>query len=76
ADVNKSGSLSVTDAVAISQLVLAKINGFPSNKQWRFFFEHNGQIVELANTSITFNQTVTLNITGVKTGDVNQNWKP
>ena len=68
ADVNNSGSLSVTDMVQITNVILERLEGFPSGQVWMF-----------DPPSLFINPQAppnTTQITGVKTGDTNGSANP
>lgn len=68
ADVNNSGSLSVTDMVQITNVILERLDGFPSGEVW--MFDPPSLFI---NPQAPPNST---QITGVKTGDTNGSANP
>ncbi len=68
ADANQNGSLSVSDIVIITNVLLERINNFPGGKSWIF-----------QPATLTIDPTSSANsfmITGIKLGDTNGNADP
>jgi len=64
ADANSSGSVTTLDMVTIQRLILNQIPSFPNGQSW-IYIPDQSIINDFSNPNIT------INITGVKRGDVN-----
>ena len=80
ADVNKDGKVSGLDVVQMRQLILNKIDQFPSNDSWRFIDENHRMPEDLNPLKNGFPESylvqelvgdMEINFTGIKVGDIN-----
>lgn len=69
ADANQNGSLSVVDMVITTNIILERVDQFPSGQSWVFMPE---QVTIDPNTS----SNNTISILGIKLGDTNGNANP
>jgi hypothetical protein len=85
ADVNRSNGVSTLDLVLMRRLILSIANQFPDVESWQFFpanydFENpEHPFPELTPNQVllgALSQSAQIQITGIKTGDVNETANP
>ncbi|MCB0689225.1 MAG: hypothetical protein KDC53_21955, partial [Saprospiraceae bacterium] len=73
ADINNDGKVTPLDLIQLRQVLLNSLDAFPQSESWRFINDINGKADYFIQD---LSQSMTLNFTGIKIGDIDQSGDP